>query len=68
MRQSPCYNCEVRTLGCHSSCERYISFRTQRDEELQRKAVAYECSMPTERTRRNLVKTGTLGGTLRRYK
>ena len=23
---SPCHNCEKRVLGCHSSCEVYISY------------------------------------------
>lgn len=24
--QSPCRNCEERKVGCHSECEKYISF------------------------------------------
>lgn len=27
---APCLNCENRKLGCHSSCEKYIKFDTER--------------------------------------
>mgnify|MGYP003306294368 CR=1 FL=1 len=33
-RKSPCYDCEERKPKCHGSCEKYIAFRTKRDEEL----------------------------------
>ncbi len=28
----PCLNCNKRHLGCHSTCEDYISFRKERDK------------------------------------
>jgi len=68
MKQTPCYKCEFRTVGCHGSCEKYIMWRKVRDEELARRKVDYEKTVPTERTRKNIVKTGTMSGTLRMYK
>lgn len=29
--KSPCKNCEKRAVGCHSSCEDYISFKERND-------------------------------------
>ena len=31
---APCYRCEERHSGCHSSCERYKEFSQKRAEEL----------------------------------
>ena len=28
---NPCYNCEKRVVGCHSSCIDYKSFREEKD-------------------------------------
>lgn len=28
---SPCHNCSERRPGCHSECDRYISFRKNED-------------------------------------
>lgn len=33
MKQGPCYNCEERAAGCHSTCEKYISFKAEREAE-----------------------------------
>lgn len=27
--ESPCYNCEKRTSGCHSSCEEYKDYNSK---------------------------------------
>lgn len=35
---APCKDCPDRVVGCHSKCEKYISFRKQRDEMLAKKA------------------------------
>ena len=32
----PCKDCEKRTLGCHSTCEEYIRFSTERREMLDK--------------------------------
>ena len=29
--QSPCYNCDERTLGCHSECDLYLTYRRALD-------------------------------------
>lgn len=31
-KQSPCQFCTERFVGCHSTCENYISFRQSRDD------------------------------------
>lgn len=31
-RKSPCYNCENRSEGCHSSCEEYKEFAEARKQ------------------------------------
>lgn len=28
----PCFKCKDRTVGCHSSCEKYASFKEELDE------------------------------------
>lgn len=28
----PCINCSLRQVGCHSTCEKYISYKTELDE------------------------------------
>ena len=40
MRKSPCYGCEERKIGCHSSCEIYLDFYEahEADKETIRKA------------------------------
>lgn len=30
--ESPCYECEQREIGCHSSCRAYNKFRKELDE------------------------------------
>lgn len=35
--KGPCYKCENRSVGCHSTCERYISF--SRQEYLRKEAI-----------------------------
>ena len=37
--KSPCLNCPDRTIGCHSTCEKYIEFQKVHAEE---KAKAFE--------------------------
>lgn len=32
MIQSPCKDCESRTIGCHCSCEKYKAFRAKMDK------------------------------------
>ena len=28
-RKAPCYGCQKRQLGCHSTCEEYLSFKAK---------------------------------------
>lgn len=35
----PCKDCTDRTLGCHSICDKYISFKETRDKK---KALMYK--------------------------
>lgn len=36
MRQSPCYKCQDRYVGCHAKCERYIEWSAAREAERER--------------------------------
>lgn len=29
MQKSPCYKCELRTLGCHGKCKAYINWKSE---------------------------------------
>lgn len=31
MLQAPCYKCEDRVLGCHSTCEKYKLYKKEND-------------------------------------
>lgn len=33
MIQAPCKNCQHRKMKCHSSCKRWIKYKTERDKE-----------------------------------
>ena len=33
-KSKACLDCQERTLGCHSWCEKYLAFRAERDKEL----------------------------------
>lgn len=30
---NPCYQCQDRHVGCHSSCERYTSWKTEHEQQ-----------------------------------
>lgn len=32
MNKAPCKDCPDRRVGCHSTCEKYLAFRKERDE------------------------------------
>lgn len=40
-RNSPCMNCTNRHVGCHGTCERYITYRADLDElkDIRRKEL-----------------------------
>ena len=33
INNSPCFNCAARSPGCHSTCNNYISWKEQKEEE-----------------------------------
>lgn len=35
MNKPPCYNCEIRALGCHSLCNKYIDWRKEFRAEMR---------------------------------
>ena len=35
--ESPCYNCQNRTVGCHSTCAAYITYDNYRVEQRRMK-------------------------------
>lgn len=39
---APCKDCKNRTLGCHSNCDEYILYRSDRDKFLKEKFEARE--------------------------
>lgn len=49
-KDTPCYMCEDRVMGCHGKCEKYAKFR---EENEKRKAEAYAVKEVTEALREN---------------
>ena len=35
-RTCPCIDCQSRTIGCHGSCEQYISWNKKRQQEQEK--------------------------------
>ena len=33
INNSPCFNCVARSPGCHDTCNNYISWKEQKEEE-----------------------------------
>ena len=38
---TPCFNCQTRSVGCHSDCEAYKRYRAVLDAESKRRATDY---------------------------
>ena len=41
----PCFNCEKRYVGCHSSCEEYAEFKDQKEinrKQKKRQNIFYD--------------------------
>lgn len=36
MNNAPCYECQLRTLGCHDKCEKYQYYKLK-NEEMKKK-------------------------------
>lgn len=58
-KDTPCYMCEDRVMGCHGKCEKYAAFK---EENEKRKAAAYAEKEITEAlkecTRRQAKRSG----------
>ena len=50
--KSPCLDCPDRHLGCHSTCEKYISFQKLHKEEKARMSEAKLADQEFRGTRR----------------
>ena len=58
----PCKGCEDRVIGCHSVCERYITWKAERDElkkELTKIAMHEQEQNDIEKSRKKRMATGT---------
>lgn len=57
MLQSPCVDCDLRTLGCHSDCPSYAAFKilndSRRTELQEEKYKSYETYVVTRHYQRN---------------
>ena len=38
---APCKDCENRVLHCHSTCEKYLAFRQEKDSILKKQRIEY---------------------------
>ena len=57
----PCKGCEDRVVGCHSVCERYITWKAQRDvlkKELTKIAMQEQEQNDIEKSRKKRIATG----------
>lgn len=62
LRNAPCHRCPARTVGCHSTCEKYQLYKTCRDEWSRARILAGEVTSASiegvHRTKRSLQSTG----------
>lgn len=57
----PCKGCEDRVIGCHSVCDKYITWKAQRDElkkELTKIAMQEQEQNDIEKSRKKRIATG----------
>ncbi len=57
----PCKGCDDRVVGCHSVCERYITWKAQRDEikkELTKIAMQEQEQNDIEKSRKKRIARG----------
>lgn len=43
--KAPCKDCQNRRVGCHSECEKYISFSEERSRQLEEKYKASQADI-----------------------
>lgn len=57
----PCKGCEDRVIGCHSVCDKYITWKAERDElkkELTKIAMQEQEQNDIEKSRKKRIATG----------
>lgn len=59
---TPCKGCEDRVVGCHSVCDKYITWKAKRDEikkEMTKIAMHEQEQNDIEKSRKKRMATGT---------
>lgn len=64
LEDDPCYKCQDRVVGCHSSCEKYINWSSKVKEfnnaiKEKKKVMALAAGIGIDSHRRNLKKQHT---------
>lgn len=57
----PCKGCEDRVIGCHSVCDKYITWKAERDKlkkELTKIAMQEQEQNDIEKSRKKRIATG----------
>lgn len=58
-RKAPCMECKERYFGCHGKCEKYQSFRKERDmlndKKVKRQDILYSTQKVTKRRRNTMI-------------
>lgn len=57
---SSCINCTERVLGCHSSCERYASYKSKNEQIKSAKAKLYDNHITAKSTRNSTITNNSL--------
>lgn len=65
--QAPCKGCDERELGCHSKCEKYITFRSALDKENEERYNAKQLYMTLNQIEVDRV-TAVVNGKMHRRK
>ena len=58
---TPCKGCEDRAVGCHSVCDKYITWKAERDEikrEMTKIAMQEQEQNDIEKSRKKRIATG----------
>ena len=61
--KSPCFDCEKRTVGCHSTCEEYKAYSQKNKEQNELRKVAVK-----KRTEAMTFELGIKQKVLKRYR
>ena len=62
MGSAPCFQCNERYFGCHGKCEKYLSFRKERDrqndERTKRLEILYGKKVIFSKSKRERIERG----------